>query len=101
MRKALIYILLIVASVTLSAQGTVIPVKGAFLKQLQERDSVLVADQLLYGFRLDGVAEGTRLMLPELPEKQDMRMMFLTPWVMDTLKVTKSKDGQPPLLDVT
>ena len=101
MRKALIYILLIVASVTLSAQGTVIPVKGAFLKQLQERDSVLVADQLLYGFRLDGVAEGTRLMLPELPEKQDMRMMFLTPWVMDTLKVTKSKDGQPALLDVT
>ena len=101
MRKALIYILLIVASVTLSAQGTVIPVKGAFLKQLQERDSVLVADQLLYGFRLDGVAEGTRLMLPELPEKQDMRMMFLTPWVMDTLKVTKSKDGQPVLLDVT
>lgn len=101
MRKALIYILLIVASVTLSAQGTVIPVKGAFLKQLQERDSVLVADQLLYGFRLDGVAEGTQLMLPELPEKQDMRMMFLTPWVMDTLKVTKSKDGQPTLLDVT
>lgn len=101
MRKALIYILLIVASVTLSAQGTVIPVKGAFLKQLQERDSVLVADQLLYGFRLDGVAEGTQLMLPELPEKQDMRMMFLTPWVMDTLKVTKSKDGQPDLLDVT
>ena len=101
MRKALIYILLIVASVTLSAQGTVIPVKGAFLKQLQERDSVLVADQLLYGFRLDGVAEGTRLMLPELPEKQDMRMMFLTPWVMDTLEVTKSKDGQPALLDVT
>ncbi|MBR0322559.1 MAG: hypothetical protein IIX08_09245 [Bacteroidales bacterium] len=101
MRKALIYILLIVTSVTLSAQGTVIPVKGAFLKQLQERDSVLVADQLLYGFRLDGVAEGTQLMLPELPEKQDMRMMFLTPWVMDTLKVTKSKDGQLALLDVT
>ena len=65
MRKALIYILLIVASVTLSAQGTIIPVKGAFLKQMQERDSVLVADQLLYGFRLEGVAEGTQLMLPD------------------------------------
>ena len=100
MRKALIYILLIVASVTLSAQGTVIPVKGAFLKQLQERDSVLVADQLLYGFRLDGVAEGTQLVLPELPQEQDYRLMYLTPWIMDTLKVTKSKDGQPALLDV-
>ena len=100
MRKALIYILLVVASVTLSAQGTVIPVKGAFLKQLQERDSVLVADQLLYGFRLDGVAEGTQLVLPEIPQEQDMRLMFLTPWVLDTLKVTKAKDGQPALLDV-
>ena len=101
MRKALIYILLIVASVTLSAQGTVIPVKGAFLKQLQERDSVLVADQLLYGFRLDGVAEGTQFVLPELPEEQDMRLMYLTPWVMDTLKVTKAKEeGKPALLDL-
>ena len=101
MRKALIYILLIVASVTLSAQGTLIPVKGAFLKQLQERDSVLVADQLLYGFRLDGVAEGTQLVLPELPEEQDMRLMYLTPWVMDTLKVTKAKEeGKPALLDL-
>ena len=100
MRKALIYVLLIVASVTLSAQGTVIPVKGAFLKQLQERDSVLVADQLLYGFRLDGVAEGTQLVLPELPQEQDYRLMYLTPWIMDTLKVTRSKDGQPALLDV-
>lgn len=92
--------MLIVASVTLSAQGTVIPVKGAFLKQLQERDSVLVADQLLYGFRLDGVAEGTQLVLPELPQEQDYRLMYLTPWIMDTLKVTRSKDGQPALLDV-
>ena len=101
MRKALIYILLIVASVTLSAQGTVIPVKGAFLKPLQERDSVLVADQLLYGFRLDGVAEGTQLVLPELPEEQDMRLMYLTPWVMATLKVTKAKEeGKPALLDL-
>ena len=92
--------MLIVASVTLTAQGTVIPVKGAFLKQLQERDSVLVADQLLYGFRLDGVAEGTQLVLPELPQEQDYRLMYLTPWIMDTLKVTRSKDGQPALLDV-
>ena len=100
MRKALIYILLIVSSVALSAQGTVIPVKGAFLKQMQERDSVLVADQLLYGFRLDGVAEGTQLMLPEIPQEQDHRLVFLTPWVMDTLKVSRSRDGQPALLDV-
>ena len=62
---------------------------------------MLVADQLLYGFRLDGVAEGTQLVLPELPEEQDMRLMYLTPWVMDTLKVTKAKEeGKPALLDL-
>lgn len=99
MRKALIYILLLVSSLAF-AQGEVIPVKGAFLKQLQERDSVLVADQLLYGFQLEGVSEGTGLALPELPQEQDMKLMYLTPWVMDTLKVTKAKDGQPAKFDI-
>ena len=41
-------------SVEVLPKGRLIPVKGAFLQQLQERDSVLVADQLLYGFQLDG-----------------------------------------------
>ena len=108
MRKALIYILLLCsltayaqgADTTLVAQGRVIPVKGAFLTQLQERDSVLVADQLLYGFELKGVAEGTQLILPELPQEQDYRMMYLSPWMLDTVKVTKQKKGLPRLLDL-
>lgn len=74
--------------------------EGAFLKQMQERDSVLVADQLLYGFQLEGVSEGTGLALPELPQEQDMKLMYLTPWVIDTVKVTKPKDGQPALYDI-
>ena len=35
----------------------------AFLKPLQKRDSVLIADQLKYGFRLDNVKAGTALAL--------------------------------------
>lgn len=95
MRKALIYILLLCCSVVLSAQE-----KGAFLQQLQERDSVLVADQLLYGFELKQVPEGTRLILPEVPQEQDFSMMYLSEWNLDTLKVTKQKNGLPSLLDL-
>ena len=108
MRNALIYILLLFVTV-LSAQdrdtvadlsGKVIPMKGAFLQQLQERDSVLVADQLLYGFELKQVKEGTGLILPEIPQEQDYRLMYLSPWILDTVKVTKQRKGLPRLLDL-
>ena len=107
MRKALIYILLLFGAVvsaqerdTAAVGGRMIPSQGAFLQQLQERDSVLVADQLLYGFELKQVAEGTRLILPEVPQEQDFTMMYLSPWNLDTLKVTKRKNGLPGLLDI-
>ncbi len=111
MRKALI-ILLLLAGCVLWAQpqdsvavheepkGRVIPVKGAFLEQLQERDSVLIADQLLYGFELKGLAEGTLLGLPGLPENQNDTLMILGSWNIDTVKVSKAKKGQPRLLDI-
>lgn len=114
MRNALIYLMLLVSMTAVSAQsadsadvqeaavpqGKVLPVTGAFLQQLQERDSVLVADQLLYGFELKGVREGTLLALPELPEEQDYRLMYLSPWRLDTLKVSKAEGGNPATLDL-
>lgn len=110
MRNALICLLLLVSCVAVAAQeisdttlvraGEVIPVKGALLEQLQPRDSILVADQLRYGFTLEKVEEGTQFMFPELPEKQDYKLMYLTPWMMDTLKVTKQKKGLPKLYDL-
>ena len=108
MRKALIYILLL-CSVIASAQqvdtlavpqGKLIPVEGAFLQQLQERDSVLIADQLLYGFELKQIMEGTKLLLPEIPEEQDDKLMFLSSWMLDTVKVIKQKTGLPNLLNL-
>lgn len=121
MRNALIYMMLLFSVQTVSAQtsdimqasdtlaqtdsaslpkGKVIPMQGAFLQQLQERDSILVADQLLYGFDLKQVREGTQLVFPELPKEQDYRMMYLSPWRLDTVKVTRQKKGQPRLLDL-
>ena len=121
MRNALIYMMLLFSLQAVSAQttdvmsasdtlaqtdsaslpkGKVIPMQGAFLQQLQERDSILVADQLLYGFDLKQVREGTQLVFPELPKEQDYRMMYLSPWRLDTVKVTRQKKGLPRLLDL-
>lgn len=65
MRKALIYIVFILVSAFCfdAAAQT-----GAFLRQLQQRDSILVGDQLEYGFRLEGVEDGTLIGYPELQE---------------------------------
>ncbi len=117
MRKALIYMLLLFCGSVFAQpqdslvrsgsqmpgeapKGRVIPMEGAFLQQLQERDSVLIADQLLYGFELKGVKEGTLFGLPGLPEKQNDTLMILTPWTIDTVKVSKAKKGEPRLLDL-
>lgn len=109
MRKALTFILLLFCACVLHAQeadsvaapqGKLIPMEGAFLEQLQERDSILIADQLLYGFRLSQVQEGTRFVFPEIPEEQDGKLRFLSPWILDTVKIDKQKKGLPRLLDL-
>lgn len=75
--------------------------KGAFLIQHQQRDSVLIADQLSYGFDLYGVREGTLLELPEWENRKDgMGLKALTPWIIDTLKVTKAKKDRPGRMDI-
>ncbi len=81
-------------------QGSVIPTKGAFLQPLQERDSILIADHILYGFELKGVKEGTRIGLPGLPETPNDTLRILESWTIDTVKVSKAKKGQPRLLDL-
>lgn len=109
MRKALTYLLLLFAAATVSAQepdtlavpkGKLVPVTGAFLQPLQERDSVLIADQLLYGFELKQVEEGTLFALPEWKNDGKGGVRVVRPWTVDTVKVTKQKKGLPRLLDI-
>lgn len=115
MRKALIYIMLLVGVAaayahdadTLAVQdsvivpeGRTIPVTGAFLQQLQERDSVLIADQLMYGFELKQVEEGTVLALPQWENDENGGVQVISSWVMDTVKVSRQKKGMPRLLDL-
>ena len=115
MRKAFIYLVLIFSSAVLSAQqadtlavqdtmevpsGRSIPMNGVFLQPLQERDSVLIADQLLYGFELKQVEEGTRFALPEWKNDERGGVQAVSPWIVDTVRIKNQKKGMPRLLDI-
>lgn len=64
----------------------IVPGKGAFLEQLQKRDSILIADQLSYGFELDEVEEGTVVQLPDLSKVLNDTLVLVDNWKLDTLK---------------
>ena len=111
MRKVLIYILLLFSfSVPVFAveeggasdapKGQIVQMTGAFLEQLQERDSVLIADQVRYGFDLGQVEEGTRFGFPQIKDTLMTNIRIVENWRMDTLKVRKQKKDQPKLLDL-
>ncbi len=83
-----------------------LPVKGqdreAFLRQLQKRDSVLIADQLSYGAALEGLKEGTVLQLPEYDKNQLTEgVEVVKPWALDTLKKRKDNVDVEASLTIT
>lgn len=73
---------------------------GAFLRPLQQRDSVLIADQLRYGVRLNEVPEGTRFMFPNYQDTLIRDVEIVRPWQMDTISVRKAGKGQPGVMDI-
>lgn len=109
MRIVLIYILLFFSfSVSLLAEeaslsqmkGQVVQMTGSFIEQLQERDSVLIADQVRYGFDLEQVEEGTRFGFPQIKDTLMTNIRIVEDWRMDTLRVRKQKKDQPGLLNL-
>ncbi len=74
-------------------KGQVINLEDSFLEQLQARDSVLIADQLRYGFRLKNVPEGTGLALPDFSEGFMDKVEVVSSWKIDTVKVSGKKNG--------
>lgn len=64
----------------------IIPGKGAFLEQLQKRDSILIADQLSYGFELEDIKEGTVVQLPDMSRVLNDTLVLVDNWKLDTLK---------------
>ena len=62
-----------------------IDMDGLFLESLQQRDSVLIADQLEYGFVLDGITEGTALAFPDYSDGFCEGVELVSGWKVDTL----------------
>lgn len=100
MKSVFQYILLCCAlcvSLSLSAMGRHEEVKkehASFLEQLQERDSLLLADQLRYGVRIYRLEENTRL----TPSWEDNIMlsdslMVVKDWHIDTLSAYEAAPG--------
>lgn len=76
---------------------------GTFLSPLQEgRDSVLIADQMLYGVDIKDVPEGTQLYFPVIDRENpvDGGVAVLSDWQIDTLDVKRQKKGMPRLYDI-
>ena len=84
----------------LGAQGKMVQMGQSLLQPLQERDSVLIADQLFYGFELKQVEEGTQFAFAQVGDTLMTNIRVVKPWQMDTVKVSKPKKGQPRLLDL-
>ena len=100
MRKALIYLMALTVSLAVSAQGKIVQMGESFLQPLQERDSVLIADQLFYGFDLKQVEEGTQFAFPQIKDTFMTNIRVVRQWQLDTVKASKAKKGQPRMLDL-
>ena len=87
MRRLSFILTLVCLLAPLSATGQIVDMEGSFLEPLQQRDSVLIGDQLRYGFHLKGVPEGTGFGLADLSKGLRDSIVVVQPWAADTVKV--------------
>ena len=74
----------------------IIPSGQSYLKQLQQRDSILIADQLEYGVEMRGMPADAILALPDYTRALTDTLTLVRNWKVDTLKVNKTS-GVPTL----
>ncbi len=79
-----------ISMLPLCAQS-VIPSGDAYLRQLQKRDSVLIADQLEYGFHIDNMKNGSVLELQDVSKGLIDSVDVVRGWQLDTLKQHKKE----------
>lgn len=94
MKKLSIIISTLVIAISMVVPDGVVKMDSAFLRQLQERDSVLIGDRLQYGAYLENVEEGTEFSLPEMSSSLSDSVEVLTQWYVDTVKVHKARKGE-------
>ena len=112
MKGRILILALLLGAVSASAQdawrdstakdtgGRVILKEGSFIRPVTERDSILVADRLLYGFELDNVPDSTVLAFPQITNPIMEDVLALPMWQIDTLKVQKIKANNTRLLNI-
>lgn len=88
MRKFVISFIALLSACMLGAQDFS---GDAFVRQLQKRDSVLIADQLRYGVELPGIEDGAAIALPQLKDTLMRDILVVEQWTLDTLKFHKKK----------
>jgi len=66
-----------------------VPGGDAYIKQLQQRDSILIADQIEYGFKLEGVKPGTGIALQDFSKLSNDTLVLVRNWQLDTLNFDK------------
>ncbi len=79
--------------IILTAMLDLVPGGQAFLRPLTPRDSVLVADQLEYGFRLDSVKAGTSLALQDFSSVSNDTLTLVRNWQIDTVRKSRGLLG--------
>ena len=66
--------------------------QDAFLQPLQKRDSILIADQFLYGAVLEAVPDGSSLLLPKVKiQGEGCPVEIVREWSVDTLKTRRKE----------
>lgn len=93
---------LVTLSLTARSQG-VREMEGSFLEPLEKRDSILIADQLRYGFVLKDVVEGTGLAMSDWSQSFGDTLIVVRNWKLDTLKTfaPKKKSSDPARYDIS
>ncbi|MBP5796378.1 MAG: hypothetical protein J6W07_06055 [Bacteroidales bacterium] len=74
----------------------IIPSGQSYLKQLQQRDSILIADQLEYGVEMKGMPADAILAFQDYSKVMTDTLTLVRAWKVDTLKVNRTS-GVPTL----
>ena len=80
--------------------GRLIFKESSFVQPVTPRDSILVADRLLYGFELDNVPDSTVLAFPAVANPFMQDVIALPRWQVDTVKVQKIRANNARLLNI-
>lgn len=99
MRKLVTGILFTLCTLSALAKGEIVQKGETFLKPLQQRDSVLIADHIYYGFELKGVEKGTVLNPPVIMDTLMTNIRVVSPFKLEQTAVRSQGAGYPDLVD--